>query len=55
MLSDTPSSSSPVIVNPLEARPIERAIEARPADDAMGSMVRCLYLFKTNVVNCELF
>nr|CAG4651568.1 EOG090X00I4 [Triops cancriformis] len=36
-----------------EARPIERQIEARSADDAMGSMVRCLYMAKTYLVNAQ--
>lgn len=27
-----------------EAKPVERQVEARSSDDAMGSMVRCLYL-----------
>ena len=34
-----------------EPKPIERAIEARAPDDASGSMVRCLYLAKTYIVN----
>lgn len=46
------SSSSPVI-SPLEARPVERAIEARPADDAMGSVVKCLNFFMTHIVTVQ--
>lgn len=34
-----------------ETRPVERQIEARPADDAMGSMVRCLTLAQTFISN----
>lgn len=34
----------------MEARPVERAIEARPVDDALGSMVRCLSFTKTFIV-----
>lgn len=34
----------------MESRPVERAIEARPADDALGSMVRCLSFTKTFIV-----
>lgn len=34
-----------------ETRPIERQIEARPADDGMGSMVRCLTLAQTFISN----
>lgn len=37
-------------ISPMEARPIERAIEARPVDDALGSMVRCLSFTKTFIV-----
>lgn len=37
--------------SPLEAKPIERQIEARPVDDAMGSMVRCLYFARTFIVS----
>nr|CAG4640608.1 EOG090X00I4 [Eulimnadia texana] len=34
-----------------EARPVERQVEARATDDGMGSMVRCLLLVKTYIVN----
>lgn len=37
--------------NPLEAKPVERQIEARPVDDAMGSIVRCLYFARTFLIN----
>jgi lethal(2) giant larvae protein len=37
-------------LSPMEARPVERAIEARPVDDALGSMVRCLSFTKTFIV-----
>lgn len=37
-------------ISPMEARPVERAIEARPVDDALGSMVRCLSFTKTFIV-----
>ncbi|XP_058450034.1 lethal(2) giant larvae protein [Malaya genurostris] len=36
---------------PAETRPIERQIEARPVDDGMGSMVRCLTFAQTFVTN----
>lgn len=39
----------------MEARPIERAIEARPVDDSLGSMVRCLSFTKTFIVTGILF
>ncbi|XP_055618100.1 lethal(2) giant larvae protein [Toxorhynchites rutilus septentrionalis] len=34
-----------------ETRPVERQIEARPVDDGMGSMVRCLTFAQTYVTN----
>lgn len=37
-------------LSPMEARPVERAIEARPVDDVLGSMVRCLSFTKTFIV-----
>ncbi|XP_072398272.1 lethal(2) giant larvae protein [Diabrotica undecimpunctata] len=40
-------------VNPLEAKPVERQIEARPADDSMGSFVRCLYFARTFLVSVQ--
>jgi lethal(2) giant larvae protein len=36
---------------PAETRPVERQIEARPVDDGMGSMVRCLTFAQTFVAN----
>ncbi|EDV30787.1 uncharacterized protein Dana_GF14872, isoform A [Drosophila ananassae] len=38
----------------LEARPVERQIEARNADDGLGSMVRCLLFAKTYVTNVNI-
>lgn len=35
----------------VDTRPIERQVEARPADDGMGSMVRCLVFAKTYITN----
>lgn len=35
----------------LDARPIERQVEARSSDDGMGSMVRCLVFAKTYITN----
>nr|UYR00238.1 lethal(2) giant larvae protein [Plectrocnemia conspersa] len=40
-------------VNPLEAKPVERQIEARPVDDSNGSMVRCLYFAKSYLINVQ--
>lgn len=37
--------------NPLDPKPVERQIEARPADDSMGSFVRCLYFARTFLVS----
>lgn len=37
--------------NPLEAKPVERQIEARAVDDGMGSIVRCLYFARTFIVS----
>lgn len=37
--------------NVAETRPIERQVEARPVDDGMGSMVRCLVFAKTYITN----
>ncbi|GAB0093657.1 Lethal(2) giant larvae protein [Sergentomyia squamirostris] len=35
----------------LETRPIERQVEARPVDDGLGSMVRCLSFAQTYITN----
>jgi lethal(2) giant larvae protein len=35
----------------IETRPIERQVEARPVDDGMGSMVRCLAFAQTYITN----
>lgn len=37
--------------SPLEAKPVERQIEARPVDDTLGSMVRCLYFARSFLVS----
>lgn len=37
----------------IETRPIERQIEARPTDDAMMSMVRCLTFAQTYILNSK--
>ncbi|KAF5287521.1 hypothetical protein FQA39_LY04149 [Lamprigera yunnana] len=39
--------------NPLEAKPVERQIEARAVDDSMGSMVRCLYFARTFIISVQ--
>ncbi|XP_063707331.1 lethal(2) giant larvae protein [Culicoides brevitarsis] len=38
---------------PAETRPMERQIEARPVDDGMGSMVRCLTFAHTYITNTQ--
>ena len=37
----------------LEAKPVERQIEARSSEDSMGSMVRCLYFSNAFIVNSK--
>lgn len=44
-------ANSPTITNTMETRPVERSVEARPVDDGMGSMVRCLSFAKTYISN----
>uniref|UniRef100_A0A1B6LPM2 Uncharacterized protein n=1 Tax=Graphocephala atropunctata TaxID=36148 RepID=A0A1B6LPM2_9HEMI len=39
--------------SPLEAKPVERAVEARPVDDALGSMVRCLSFARTYIISVQ--
>ncbi|XP_066246031.1 lethal(2) giant larvae protein homolog 1 isoform X2 [Euwallacea similis] len=39
--------------NPLDAKPVERQIEARPVEDTMGSFVRCLYFARTFLINVQ--
>lgn len=39
--------------SPIEAKPVERQIEARPVDDSMGSFVRCLYFARTFLLNSK--
>ncbi|XP_058062000.1 lethal(2) giant larvae protein isoform X1 [Anopheles bellator] len=38
-----------------EPRPVERQIEARPVDDGMGSMVRCLTFAQTFITNQNVY
>jgi hypothetical protein len=44
------SSTGPGGLSPLETKPVERQVEARPVDDSFGSMVRCLYFAKTFLI-----
>uniref|UniRef100_A0A6P4F242 Lethal(2) giant larvae protein n=2 Tax=Drosophila rhopaloa TaxID=1041015 RepID=A0A6P4F242_DRORH len=48
---NNPSNQVPTT---LEARPVERQIEARCPDDGLGSMVRCLLFAKTYVTNVNI-
>ena len=47
--------ASPGGVSPIEAKPVERQVEARPVDDSLGSMVRCLYFARTFLVNGKFY
>lgn len=46
-----PAAEEPV--NPLDPKPVERQIEAHPADDSMGSFIRCLYFARTFLVSVQ--
>lgn len=45
------SSAGPGAISPIETKPVERQVEARPVDDSLGSMVRCLYFAKTSLIS----
>lgn len=48
--------NNPGVPTPItESRPVERQIEARPVDDAMNSLVRCLTFAKTFITNSKYF
>lgn len=47
----TRNNPSAQATTPAETRPVERQIEARPVDDGMGSMVRCLTFAQTHLTN----
>ncbi|KAK9500860.1 hypothetical protein O3M35_002038 [Rhynocoris fuscipes] len=47
-----PTPSSPGAVD-VETKPVERAIEARPVDDALGSMVRCITFARTYIISIQ--
>ncbi|XP_066592314.1 lethal(2) giant larvae protein homolog 1 isoform X2 [Prorops nasuta] len=40
-------------ITPAELKPVERQIEARPVDDALGSMVRCLYFARSYIISMQ--
>ncbi|XP_068084416.1 lethal(2) giant larvae protein homolog 1 [Anabrus simplex] len=47
------SSPSSAPLSPIEAKPVERQVEARPVDDSLGSMVRCLYFARTFLISVQ--
>ncbi|XP_014234240.1 lethal(2) giant larvae protein homolog 1 isoform X2 [Trichogramma pretiosum] len=51
---ETPSlPSSPSGDPAVDVKPVERQIEARPVDDALGSMVRCLYFARSYIISMQ--
>ncbi|XP_020295148.1 lethal(2) giant larvae protein homolog 1 isoform X2 [Pseudomyrmex gracilis] len=52
---DNPSvASSPSgDLSAVELKPVERQVEARPVDDALGSMVRCLYFARSYIISLQ--
>ncbi|XP_051174479.1 lethal(2) giant larvae protein homolog 1 isoform X1 [Leptopilina boulardi] len=53
---ETPTiiSSPSVELSPGEAiKSVERQVEARPVDDALGSMVRCLYFARSYIISMQ--
>ncbi|CAA9999679.1 unnamed protein product [Nesidiocoris tenuis] len=49
----TPSPATATSPREQEAKPVERAIEARPVDDGLGSMVRCLTFARTYLISMQ--
>ena len=45
------SAGETTVVHTAEPKPVERSVEFRNTDDAMASMVRCLYFADTFIVN----
>ncbi|XP_043508868.1 lethal(2) giant larvae protein homolog 1-like isoform X2 [Frieseomelitta varia] len=39
--------------SPVELKPVERQVEARPIDDVLGSMVRCLYFARSYIISMQ--
>ncbi|XP_046587651.1 lethal(2) giant larvae protein homolog 1 isoform X2 [Neodiprion pinetum] len=52
---DPPSQASTPAgdLSPIEAKPVERQVEARPTDDSLGSMVRCLYFARSYIISMQ--
>ena len=40
-------------LSPVELKPVERQVEARPVDDVLGSMVRCLYFARSYIISSK--
>lgn len=40
-------------LSPADLKPVERQVEARPVDDALGSMVRCLYFARSYIISSK--
>lgn len=49
-VTDIDSPSSPESIE-VSSKPVERQIEARPAEDGLGSIVRCLYFAQSHIIN----
>ncbi|XP_072742817.1 lethal(2) giant larvae protein homolog 1 isoform X5 [Anoplolepis gracilipes] len=47
------SSPSGDLSPAVELKPVERQVEARPVDDAQGSMVRCLYFARSYIISLQ--
>ena len=45
------SAGETTVVHTADPKPVERSVEFRNTDDAMASMVRCLYFADTFIVN----
>ncbi|XP_011642094.1 protein lethal(2) giant larvae-like [Pogonomyrmex barbatus] len=50
---DSVASSPSGDLSPTELKPVERQVEARPVDDALGSMVRCLYFARSYIISLQ--
>ncbi|XP_050478833.1 lethal(2) giant larvae protein homolog 1 isoform X3 [Bombus huntii] len=50
---ETVASSPSGDLSPVELKPVERQVEARPVDDALGSMVRCLYFARSYIISMQ--
>ncbi|XP_058798890.1 lethal(2) giant larvae protein homolog 1 isoform X2 [Phymastichus coffea] len=46
-------ATSPTADPAVDVKPVERQVEARPVDDALGSMVRCLYFARSYIISMQ--